>query len=196
MAKALAADPYCARTVRQGKKFPTHQTNAKWRKCDFVLIQSCLNSPDRPPLIMPMALRDVTAGTGNALVAYTTKDGRLCVFNCPGCRSDISTDCKFICPPKGDMKRKKGAWFMNQDDWMPVSIKTEHITGPIVYDWDTMSRSDMLALLRSPNSRCWVCDTERSHYKECTKCKISKYCSRGCQKTHWAYHRNWCSHAV
>ena len=27
----------------------------------------------------------------------------------------------------------------------------------------------------------------------CSKCKIVSYCSKNCQRTHWSYHRDFCT---
>ena len=36
-----------------------------------------------------------------------------------------------------------------------------------------------------PNHYCWKCQTEASQLKSCARCKVSKYCSKQCQKNDW-----------
>lgn len=39
---------------------------------------------------------------------------------------------------------------------------------------------------------CWQCG-HTEHLSKCVQCKVAKYCSKECQRTHWKLHKNECT---
>jgi hypothetical protein len=39
---------------------------------------------------------------------------------------------------------------------------------------------------------CSLCDQPGANLRKCARCRIAKYCSKECQKTHWNSHRSYC----
>lgn len=42
------------------------------------------------------------------------------------------------------------------------------------------------------NYRCGKWEEFQRQFAKCRRCRRTKYCSKDCQKTAWAYHRHWC----
>ena len=54
--------------------------------------------------------------------------------------------------------------------------------------------STSIAALRVIHRVCSGCgDSDRSLLRACAKCRLTYYCSRQCQRGHWADHATWCA---
>ena len=68
-----------------------------------------------------------------------------------------------------------------------------HAGPPALLVSEGQGQEEAEAAAVTPTTRCYVCG-KKSKFR-CSKCKQVKYCSRECQRAHWAVHRKECGKA-
>ena len=62
--------------------------------------------------------------------------------------------------------------------------------------YNDLPDNDLKLLMTATNKvhpQCWNCGSRKENLQICGKCKIARYCNRGCQREHWKNaHKNEC----